>query len=103
MAAADATKPEPDDAANADFWKHIANKARESSIFSKTDDWHDCIPDEDDFEPAWQAREHAIGVQVSDDQPGAIRLAGVLRHDRDHLGALCVHGHRVLVFRLHCF
>jgi hypothetical protein len=66
MAAADTTKREPDDATNADFWKHIANKARESAIFGKADNWRDSIPDEDDFEidPAWQAREDAMSEAV---------------------------------------
>lgn len=66
MAAADSTKPEPDDATNADFWKHIANKARDAAVFGKADEWHDGDFNEDDFEidPAWQAREDAMSESV---------------------------------------
>jgi len=66
MAAADATKPEPDDATNADFWNHIARKVHETAAFGKAEDWHDSIPDEDDFEidPVWQARDEAISEAV---------------------------------------
>ncbi len=38
----------------------------EMAAFSKAEDWHDSIPDEDDFEidPAWQAREEATSEAV---------------------------------------
>jgi len=66
MAAADATKPEPDDVTNAEFWNHIARKVHETAAFGKTEDWHDSIPDEDDFDidPDWYAREEATGAAV---------------------------------------
>jgi len=66
MAAADAIKPEPDDVTNADFWNHIARKVHETAAFGKAEDWHNSIPDEDDFEidPAWQAREEATSAAV---------------------------------------
>jgi len=55
-------KPAPDDAANAEFWQHIAEKVRETTLFSRNESWEDDIEEDGiDFEidPEWLEQEDA--------------------------------------------
>lgn len=56
-------QPPPDDAANAEFWQHIAEKVRETTLFHQGDSWDDYDDDLEgvDFEidPEWIEQEDA--------------------------------------------
>lgn len=55
-------QPPPDDAANAEFWQHIAEKVRETTLFNQGDTWDDYDDMEGvDFEidPEWIEQEDA--------------------------------------------
>ena len=81
MEARDPSKPEPDDATNADFWKRIAHKTRDAAIFGKAEEWQDDAFVEDDFDidPEWYAREEAITNAAR--QHPLMRLADAYREN----------------------